>query len=87
MMGTMSATSFSIPLWGRLLVMLVYLTATESRLTDDCPPELLTSGCTCTDERVKAHTTPGVRKRVSCSSDELTETPEANLLPNRTVTL
>ncbi|XP_076125897.1 adhesion G protein-coupled receptor A2 [Alosa pseudoharengus] len=86
MMGTMSATSFSIPLWRHLLVMLVCLTATESRITDACSG-LLTIGCSCTDERMKAHTTPGVRKRVSCSSDELTETPEASLLPNRTVTL
>ncbi|XP_063049483.1 adhesion G protein-coupled receptor A2 [Engraulis encrasicolus] len=91
MMGTMSATScfFSIPLCGRLLVLillLVCVTAAEGRLSDACPG-LLTSGCSCTDERAKAHTTPGVRKRVSCSSDELTETPEASLLPNRTVTL
>ncbi|MCI4381174.1 hypothetical protein PGIGA_G00248810 [Pangasianodon gigas] len=50
--------------------------------------ELLSSGCSCTDERAKGHTAQaGARKRVSCAGKELTETPEANLMPNRTISL
>uniref|UniRef100_A0A6Q2X477 Adhesion G protein-coupled receptor A2 n=1 Tax=Esox lucius TaxID=8010 RepID=A0A6Q2X477_ESOLU len=75
-----------IPVLGRLLLMLALLSASESRLTQACPG-LITSGCSCTDERSKAHASPAVRKRVSCSSEELSETPEPGLLPNRTVTL
>ncbi|TSO88128.1 Adhesion G protein-coupled receptor A2 [Bagarius yarrelli] len=50
--------------------------------------ELLSSGCSCTDERVKGHTgQAGARKRVSCAGKELTETPDASLMPNRTISL
>ncbi|XP_027022968.1 adhesion G protein-coupled receptor A2 isoform X1 [Tachysurus fulvidraco] len=50
--------------------------------------ELLSSGCSCTDERAKGHTAQaGARKRVSCAGKELTETPEASLMPNRTISL
>ncbi|KAI5622050.1 adhesion G protein-coupled receptor A2 precursor [Silurus asotus] len=50
--------------------------------------ELLSSGCSCTDERAKGHAAQsGARKRVSCAGKELTETPEANLMPNRTISL
>lgn len=66
--------------------MLTCLTVSESRLNDACPG-LMTSGCSCSDVREKTPPSPVVRKRVSCSSDELTETPEPSLLPNRTVTL
>ncbi|XP_061115763.1 adhesion G protein-coupled receptor A2 [Conger conger] len=76
----------SVPFWGRLLLLLYFLAASESRLVQACPG-LITSGCSCTDERPKAHTTTSVRKRVSCSGEELSETPQASLLPNRTVTL
>lgn len=50
--------------------------------------ELLSSGCSCTDERSKGHAAQaGARKRVSCVGKELTETPRASLMPNRTVSL
>ncbi|XP_014027486.2 adhesion G protein-coupled receptor A2 [Salmo salar] len=75
-----------IPLPERLLLMLVLLSVSESRLTQACPG-LITSGCSCTDERSKAHSTQTVRKRVSCGNEELSETPESGLLPNQTVTL
>uniref|UniRef100_A0A674CB95 Adhesion G protein-coupled receptor A2 n=1 Tax=Salmo trutta TaxID=8032 RepID=A0A674CB95_SALTR len=75
-----------IPLLGRLLLMLVLLSASESRLTQACSG-LIISGCSCTDERSKAHATTPYRKRVSCDSEELSETPDPGLLPNRTVTL
>uniref|UniRef100_A0A674EXP4 Adhesion G protein-coupled receptor A2 n=1 Tax=Salmo trutta TaxID=8032 RepID=A0A674EXP4_SALTR len=74
-----------IPLPERLLLMLVLLSVSESRLTQACPG-LITSGCSCTDERSKAHSTQTVRKRVSCGNEELSETPESGLLPNQTVT-
>ncbi|XP_055742863.1 adhesion G protein-coupled receptor A2-like [Salvelinus fontinalis] len=75
-----------IPLLGRLLLMLVLLSASESRLTQACSG-LIISGCSCTDERSKAHATTQYRKRVSCDSEELSETPDPGLLPNQTVTL
>uniref|UniRef100_A0AAY4EXG3 Adhesion G protein-coupled receptor A2 n=1 Tax=Denticeps clupeoides TaxID=299321 RepID=A0AAY4EXG3_9TELE len=53
----------------------------------DACPGLVSSGCSCSDERPKAHAAPADRKRVSCSGDELAEAPESGLLPNRTVTL
>ncbi|XP_061674509.1 adhesion G protein-coupled receptor A2 isoform X2 [Syngnathoides biaculeatus] len=46
-------------------------------------------GCSCAEERSKAHgaqAAPGGRK-VSCAKEELSEAPDASLLPNRTVTL
>ncbi|KAM9474884.1 adhesion G protein-coupled receptor A2 [Clarias gariepinus] len=50
--------------------------------------EILSSGCSCTDERSKGHAAQaGARKRVSCVGKELTETPRASLMPNRTVSL
>ncbi|KAG7480687.1 hypothetical protein MATL_G00058950 [Megalops atlanticus] len=85
-MGTMWIPGVGVPFWGRLLLLLYFLAASESRLVQACPG-LITSGCSCTDERSKAHTTTGVRKRVSCSGEELSETPQPSLLPNRTVTL
>uniref|UniRef100_A0A8C7D245 Adhesion G protein-coupled receptor A2 n=1 Tax=Oncorhynchus kisutch TaxID=8019 RepID=A0A8C7D245_ONCKI len=74
-----------IPLPERLLLMLVLLSVSESRLTQACPG-LITSGCSCTDDRSKAHSTQTVRKRVRCGNEELSETPESGLLPNQTVT-
>ncbi|KAL0979422.1 hypothetical protein UPYG_G00184870 [Umbra pygmaea] len=83
----MIVPGFGIPLLlGRLLLMLVLLSASESRSSESCPG-LITSGCICTDERSKDHPSPAGRKRVSCGSEELSETPEPGLLPNRTVTL
>lgn len=82
---TMFVPGVGIPLLGCLLLMLVLLSASESRLTQACPG-LITSGCSCTDERSKAHTS-AIRKRVACSNEDLSETPDASLLPNRTVTL
>uniref|UniRef100_A0A8C7URW1 Adhesion G protein-coupled receptor A2 n=1 Tax=Oncorhynchus mykiss TaxID=8022 RepID=A0A8C7URW1_ONCMY len=74
-----------IPRPERLLLMLVLLSVSESRLTQACPG-LITSGCSCTDDRSKAHSTQTVRKRVRCGNEELSETPESGLLPNQTVT-
>uniref|UniRef100_A0A8C7V2R4 Adhesion G protein-coupled receptor A2 n=1 Tax=Oncorhynchus mykiss TaxID=8022 RepID=A0A8C7V2R4_ONCMY len=74
-----------IPLLGRLLLMLVLLSASESRLTQACSGLIIT-GCSCTDERSKAHATTPYRKRVSCDSEERSETPDPGLLPNGTVT-
>ena len=77
-----------IPLLGRLLLlMLLLLRASESRLSQQACPGLITSSCSCTDERSKPHSTSVVGKRVSCSKEDLSETPDASLLPNRTVTL
>ncbi|KAM6954313.1 adhesion G protein-coupled receptor A2 [Aplochiton taeniatus] len=75
-----------IPLLGRLLLMLLMLSTAEPRLSHACP-DLLTTGCTCTEERSKGHHTTAARRRVSCANEELSETPDARLLPNRTVTL
>ena len=71
-----------------VLLMLLLLRASESRLSQACPG-LITSSCSCTDERErsKPHSTSVVGKRVSCSKEDLSETPDASLLPNRTVTL
>ncbi|XP_076845234.1 LOW QUALITY PROTEIN: adhesion G protein-coupled receptor A2 [Brachyhypopomus gauderio] len=76
----------SIPFWGRLLLLLVLLVASECRLAQTCP-ELVSMGCSCADDRIKAHAAQGARKRVSCAGKELTETPDVSLLPNRTFTL
>lgn len=86
---TMFAPGVGIPLLpGRLVLMLLLLCATEPRLSQACPGLLAsTSGCSCTDDRSKAHGVQAVGRRVSCSKEELTEPPDASLLPNRTVTL
>ncbi|KAA0713708.1 Adhesion G protein-coupled receptor A2 [Triplophysa tibetana] len=60
--------------------------ASECRVTEGCP-ELLSSGCSCSEERGKAHPAPGARRKVSCGGKELTETPEVSLLPSGTVSL
>lgn len=83
---TMVVPGVGIPLLGRLLLMLVLLSASESRLTQACSGLIIT-GCSCTDERSKAHATTPYRKRVSCDSEERSETPDPGLLPNGTVTL
>uniref|UniRef100_A0A3Q3IIE6 G-protein coupled receptors family 2 profile 2 domain-containing protein n=1 Tax=Monopterus albus TaxID=43700 RepID=A0A3Q3IIE6_MONAL len=85
----MFASGVGIPLLpGRLVLMLLLLSASEPRLSQACPGLLAsTSGCSCKDERSKMHGVQTVGKRVSCSKGELTEPPEASLLPNRTVTL
>uniref|UniRef100_A0A673C221 Adhesion G protein-coupled receptor A2 n=1 Tax=Sphaeramia orbicularis TaxID=375764 RepID=A0A673C221_9TELE len=87
---TMFAPGVGIPLLPRRLVLMLLLVfATEPRLSQACPGLIAsTSGCSCTDERSKAH--GGVQafgRRVSCSKEELSEPPDASLLPNRTVTL
>ncbi|XP_076010404.1 adhesion G protein-coupled receptor A2 [Genypterus blacodes] len=86
---TMFAPGVGIPLLlGRLVLMLLLLSASEPRLSQACPGLLAaTSGCSCTDERAKAHGVQAAGKRVSCSKEELPEPPDASLLPNRTVTL
>lgn len=87
---TMFAPGVGIPLLpGRLVLMLLLLSAAGPTLSGDCPGLLAsTSGCSCTDERPKAHAgVQAVGKRVSCSKAELTEPPDSGLLPNRTVTL
>ncbi|XP_026880831.2 adhesion G protein-coupled receptor A2 isoform X2 [Electrophorus electricus] len=84
--GTMLRPGVGIPFWGRLLLLLVLLIASECRLAQACP-ELVSSGCSCTDERTKAHSAQAARKRVSCAGKELTEIPEVSLLPNRTISL
>ena len=72
----------------RLVLMLLLLSASEPRPSQACPRLLAsTSGCSCTDERSKAHGVPAPGRRVSCSKEELTEPPDPSLLPNRTVTL
>ncbi|XP_069555881.1 LOW QUALITY PROTEIN: adhesion G protein-coupled receptor A2 [Brachyistius frenatus] len=86
---TMFAPGFGIPvLPGRLVLMLLLLSASEPRLSQACPGLLAaSSGCSCTDERSKAHGVQAVGRRVSCSKEELIELPDASLLPNKTVTL
>ncbi|XP_068167414.1 LOW QUALITY PROTEIN: adhesion G protein-coupled receptor A2 [Antennarius striatus] len=86
---TMFAPGVGTPLPpGGLVLMLLLLSASEPRLSQACPGLLAsTSGCSCTDERSKAHGVQAVGRRVSCSKEELTEPPDPNLLPNRTVTL
>lgn len=50
--------------------------------------ELLSNGCSCKEDRAKAHAVQaGTRRRVNCAGKELTETPRVNLLPNRTLSL
>lgn len=83
----MSGPSIRIPFWVRLFLLLfLHSGAPEGRVIEGCP-ELLSSGCSCTEDRAKAHPAPGARRKVSCVGKELTETPEVSLLPNRTVSL
>ena len=86
---TMFAPGVGIPLLpGRLVLMLLLLCASEPRLSRACSGLLAsTSGCSCTDDRPKAHGVQAVGRRVSCNKGELSEPPDASLLPNRTVTL
>uniref|UniRef100_A0AAQ4NX21 Adhesion G protein-coupled receptor A2 n=1 Tax=Gasterosteus aculeatus aculeatus TaxID=481459 RepID=A0AAQ4NX21_GASAC len=86
---TMFTPGVGIPLLpGRLVLMLLLLSASEPRLSQACTGLLAsTSGCSCTDERSKAHGVQAFGRRVSCSKEELSEPPDAALLPNRTVTL
>ncbi|KAF3695965.1 Adhesion G protein-coupled receptor A2 [Channa argus] len=86
---TMFAPGVGIPpLPGRLVLMLLLLSASEPTFSQACPGLLASSsGCSCKDERSKAHGVQPVGKRVSCSKEELTEPPDVSLLPNRTVTL
>ncbi|XP_047446779.1 adhesion G protein-coupled receptor A2 [Mugil cephalus] len=86
---TMFAPDVGIPLLpGRLVLMLLLLSASEPRLSQACPgPLASTSGCVCSEERPKAHGVQAMGKKVSCSKEELTELPDASLLPNRTMTL
>lgn len=87
--GTMFAPGVGIPPPpGRLVLMLLLLSASEPGLSRACPGLLAaTGGCSCADERSKAHGVQAVGRRVSCSKEELSEPPEAGLLPNRTATL
>ena len=87
--GTMFAPGVGILLLpGRLVLMLLLLSASEPRLSKACPGLLAsTSGCSCTDKHSKAHGPQAVGRRVSCSKEELLELPDASLLPNRTTTL
>lgn len=66
---------------GRLVLMLLLLlSASQPRLCQACPGLLAsTGGCSCGIQ--------AAGKRVSCSGEELTEPPDASLMPNRTVTL
>ncbi|XP_051510132.1 adhesion G protein-coupled receptor A2-like isoform X1 [Myxocyprinus asiaticus] len=83
----MSGPCVRISFWVRLcLLLLLHGSASECRVSEGCP-ELLSSGCSCTEDRAKAHPAPGARRKVSCGGKELTETPEVSLLPNRTVSL
>lgn len=77
----MSGPCVRIPFWVRVFLLLLLY-----RIAAGCP-ELFSSGCSCTEDRSKAHPTPGTRRKVSCGGKELTETPEVSLLPNRTVSL
>uniref|UniRef100_A0A8C1RVV6 Adhesion G protein-coupled receptor A2 n=1 Tax=Cyprinus carpio TaxID=7962 RepID=A0A8C1RVV6_CYPCA len=77
----MSRPCVHIPFWVRVFFLLLL-----HRVSAGCP-ELLSSGCSCAEDRGKAHTAPGARRKVSCVGKELTETPEISLLPNRTISL
>uniref|UniRef100_A0A3B5QC34 Adhesion G protein-coupled receptor A2 n=1 Tax=Xiphophorus maculatus TaxID=8083 RepID=A0A3B5QC34_XIPMA len=86
---TMVAPAAGIPLLpGRLVLMLLLLSASGAGLVQVCPgPLASTSGCSCTEDRPKAHSPQSVGRRVSCSKEELVELPDFSLFPNRTVTL
>uniref|UniRef100_A0A8C1Y2A7 Adhesion G protein-coupled receptor A2 n=1 Tax=Cyprinus carpio TaxID=7962 RepID=A0A8C1Y2A7_CYPCA len=70
MWGTMSGPCVRIPFWVRVFLLLLL-----HRVSAGCP-ELLSSGCSCAEDRGKAHSAPGARRKVSCVGKELTETPE-----------
>ncbi|XP_043967173.1 adhesion G protein-coupled receptor A2 [Gambusia affinis] len=86
---TMVAPAAGIPLLpGRLVLMLLLLSASGAGLVQVCPgPLASTSGCSCAEDRPKAHGAQSVGRRVSCSKEELVELPDFSLFPNRTVTL
>ncbi|XP_028270663.1 adhesion G protein-coupled receptor A2 [Parambassis ranga] len=85
---TMFAPGVGIPLLPGRLVLMLLLLLSSYEFSHACPGLLAsTSGCSCTDDRSKAHGVQPVGKRVSCSKEELTELPDVSLLPNRTVTL
>lgn len=86
---TMFAPGVGIPLLpGRLVLMLLLLSASWPTTSQACPGLLAsTSGCSCTEERSKAHGVQSLGRRVSCSKEELSEPPDPSLLPNRTATL
>ncbi|XDV48634.1 hypothetical protein PO909_018021 [Leuciscus waleckii] len=66
----MSGPCVRIPFWVRVFLLLLL-----HRVSAGCP-ELLSSGCSCAEDRGKAHPAPGARRKVSCGGKELTETPE-----------
>lgn len=88
---TMFAPGVGIPLLpGRLVLMLLLLLSEAGPVISGACPGLLasTGGCSCADERSKAHSgAQALGRRVTCSKEELTEPPDGSLLPNRTVTL
>ncbi|XP_054905033.1 adhesion G protein-coupled receptor A2 [Poeciliopsis prolifica] len=85
----MAAPAAGIPLLpGRLVLMLLLLSACGAGLVQVCPgPLASTGGCSCAEDRPKAHSAQSVGRRVSCSKEELVELPDFGLFPNRTVTL
>lgn len=87
---TMVAPGVGIPLLPGLLVLMLLLLSQAGPATSGACPGLLasTGGCSCADERPKAHgVAQALGRRVTCSKEELTEPPDGSLLPNRTVTL
>ncbi|XP_061624496.1 adhesion G protein-coupled receptor A2 isoform X1 [Phyllopteryx taeniolatus] len=82
----MSAPGLGIPaLPARVVLMLLLLLAAPGP-----PPSRACRGplgCSCAEERSKAHGAQPLGRRVSCGKEELSEPPDARLLPNRTVTL
>lgn len=79
--GTMVAPGVGILLLpGRLVLMLLLLSASE-------PSQICNSGCSCKDEKIKAHSVQNEGKKVNCSKEELLELPDASLLPSNTVSL
>ncbi|XP_066570553.1 adhesion G protein-coupled receptor A2 [Amia ocellicauda] len=75
-----------VPFGVALMLLLVLSAAPGYHLAKACPG-LISSGCSCTDDRSRTHTSTALRKKVSCSGEELSDPPHASLLPNRTVTL
>lgn len=87
---TMLPAGVGIPLPPGLLVLMLLLLSRAGPATSGACPGLLasTGGCSCADERPKAHGVAQVQgKRVTCSKEELTEPPDGSLLPNRTLNL
>lgn len=86
---TMVASAAGIPLLpGRLVLMLLLLSPSGAGLVQVCPGPLASvSGCSCAEDRPKAHGAQSVGRRVSCSKEELGELPDFSLFPNRTITL